>query len=132
MQASSIAIITGAVMPDIRIMARIIVLHMSAQFEQAGAQSMGRPSIIWAEHTVHACSHAAHASMHACISAMSRSGMPSIDIISGVMASRIMASIRHPCSLDGAPGRRAPAAMVGPHALWRQGVQCPASVGWIG
>jgi len=83
-----------------RIIARIIVLHMSAQFMHAGAQSIICPSIIWTEHTVHACSHAAHASMHVCIMAMSISGMPSIDIMSAVMASLIMASIPHLASSE--------------------------------
>ncbi|GAA1987432.1 hypothetical protein GCM10009777_22210 [Microbacterium pumilum] len=40
MHASSIDIIVAAFMPCIRIMARIIVLHMSAQFMHAGAQSI--------------------------------------------------------------------------------------------
>ncbi|MGN8027926.1 hypothetical protein [Microbacterium sp. 22242] len=62
MQASSIDIITAGVMPCMRIIERIIVLHMSAQFMQAGEQS-----IICVEQTVHACSHAEHASMQACI-----------------------------------------------------------------
>lgn len=40
MQASSIAVIDAGVMPCIRIIDRIIVLHMSAQFMQAGEQSI--------------------------------------------------------------------------------------------
>ena len=56
MQASSIDIITGAVMPCIRIIERIMVPHMSAQFMHATLQS-----IICVEQTVQACSHAAHA-----------------------------------------------------------------------
>ena len=40
MQASSIAIIDAGVMPGIRSMARIMVLHMSAQFMHDGAQSI--------------------------------------------------------------------------------------------
>jgi hypothetical protein len=102
MQASSIAIIDAGVMPCIRIMARIIVLHMSAQFMHDGAQSIICPSIICTAHTVHACSHAAHASMQACaafiMAVMSISDMPSIDIMSFDMASIIMASIPHPLS----------------------------------
>ncbi len=93
MQASSIAIIDAGVIPCIRIMARIIVLHMSAQFMHDGAQS-----IICVEHTVQACSHAAHASMHACAAAIIADmsvDMPSIDIMSADMASIIMASISH-------------------------------------
>lgn len=88
MQASSIAIMAAGVMPCMRIMARIIVLHMSAQFMHAGAQSN-----IWVEHTVQACSQAAHASMTCCIMAMSISGMPSIAIMSADMAFITMASI---------------------------------------
>ena len=93
MQASSIAIIDAGVIPCIRIMARIMVLHMSAQFMHAGAQSS-----ICVEHTTHACSHAAHASMQACITDMSIAGMPSIDFMSFDIASIIMESIR-PSSL---------------------------------
>lgn len=40
MQASSIAIMDAGVMPCMRIIARIIVLHMSAQFMHDGAQSI--------------------------------------------------------------------------------------------
>ncbi|WP_248147646.1 hypothetical protein [Microbacterium aoyamense] len=53
---------------------RIIVLHMSAQFMQAGAQSM--PCV---EQIVHACSQAEQASIHACMTAMSIFSMPGID-----------------------------------------------------
>ncbi|HWT32635.1 MAG TPA: hypothetical protein VN107_02655 [Microbacterium sp.] len=64
---------------------------MSAQFMHAGAQSM--PCI---EHTVHACSQAAHASMHRCIMAMSMAGIPGIDIMSPErMASIIIESTPH-------------------------------------
>jgi len=90
MQASSIATMTAGVMPCMRIIDRIMVLHMSAQFMHAGAQS-----IICVEHTVQACSHAAHASIQACIIAMSIAGMPSIDIMSADMASIIFMSISH-------------------------------------
>lgn len=69
--ASSIAIIAVGSMPCIRIIARIMVLHMSAQFIQAALQS-----IICAEHTVHACSHAEQASMHACMTDMSIACIP--------------------------------------------------------
>lgn len=88
MHASSMAIIVAGVMPCIRSMARIIVLHMSAQFMHAGAHD-----IIWVEHTVHACSHAEQASIHACTKDMSIVSMPGIDIMSFDMASIIMASI---------------------------------------
>ena len=77
MHASSIAIIDAGVVPCIRIMARIIVLHMSAQFMHAGAHD-----IIWVEHTVHACSQAEQASIHACMSDMSMVLIPGIDIAS--------------------------------------------------
>lgn len=78
---------TAGVMPDMRSIARSIVLHMSAQFMQAGAQS-----IIWDAHTVQACSHAAQASMHACMRSMSmRVSPPIIDV--EPMASIIMRSI---------------------------------------
>ncbi|SBS74087.1 Copper resistance protein CopC (modular protein) [uncultured Microbacterium sp.] len=112
MQASSIDIIEAGVIPCIRIMARIIVLHMSAQFMHAGAQSIICPSIIWTEHTTHACSQAAQASIHPCMTAMSISGMPSIDIMSFDMASLITASIPHPLSIRRGPACP-PAAMVG-------------------
>lgn len=72
-QASSIDIITAGVIPCMRIIERIIVLHMSAQFMQAGEQS-----IICVEQIVQACSHAEHASMHACMSDMSIISMPGI------------------------------------------------------
>ncbi|WP_231734877.1 hypothetical protein [Microbacterium hominis] len=68
---------------------------MSAQVMQAGAQSIVCPSIICTEQIVHACSHAAQASMHACITAASISGMPDIEVISADMASMILASITH-------------------------------------
>lgn len=90
MQASNIAIIDAGVMPCIRSMARIIVLHMSAQFMHAGAQS-----IICVEHTAHACSHAEHASIHACISAMSIVSMPGTADMSFETASIILESIAH-------------------------------------
>jgi len=88
MHASSIDIIVAAFMPCDRIIARIIVLHMSAQFMHAGAQS-----IIWVEHTVHACSQAEQASIQACITDMSIETMPGIDAMSFDMASIIMESI---------------------------------------
>jgi len=90
MQASSIAIIAAGVMPCMRIIARIVVLHMSAQFMHAGAQS-----IICVEQTVHACSQAEHASMHACITAMSIAAMSGIDIMSFDIAPIIIESIAH-------------------------------------
>jgi hypothetical protein len=94
MQASSIAIITAGVMPCIRIIDRIIVLHMSAQFMHAGAQS-----ISCMEQTVHACSQAAQASMHACMTDMSIISMsPLIDFMSADMASIIIESIASPRS----------------------------------
>ncbi|WP_227529412.1 hypothetical protein [Microbacterium tenebrionis] len=84
---------TAGVMPCIRIIERIIVLHMSAQFMHAGAQS-----ISCVEQTVHACSHAEHASMHACMTAMSIVSMPLIDFMSWDMAPIIIESIRTPRS----------------------------------
>lgn len=120
MHASSIDIMDAGVIPCIRIMARIIVLHMSAQFMHDGAQSIICPSIIWTEQTRHACSHAAHASMHACMTAMSISGMPSIDIMSFDMASLITASIPHPLSLRRGPACP-PAAIVGAGRPARKG-----------
>ncbi|WP_311243780.1 hypothetical protein [Microbacterium sp. WCS2018Hpa-23] len=90
MQASSIAIIDAGVMPCIRIIERIMVLHMSAQFMQAGEQS-----IIWVEHTVHACSQAEHASMHACMTDMSIMAMSGIDIMFERMAPIIIESISY-------------------------------------
>lgn len=90
MQASSIDIITAGVIPCIRIIERIMVLHMSAQFMHAGAQS-----ISCMEHTVHACSHAEHASMHACITAMSIASIPGITFMSADIAPIIIESIAH-------------------------------------
>lgn len=90
MHASSIAIIDAGVIPCMRSIARIIVLHMSAQFMHAGAHD-----IICVEHTVHACSHAEQASIHACSTVMSIVSMPGIDIMSFDMASIIMASNTH-------------------------------------
>lgn len=89
MQASSIAIIEAESIPCIRIIARIMVLHISAPFMQAGAQS-----IICVEHTVQACSQAAQASMHACMTAMSIISIPGI-IMSFDMAPIIIESISH-------------------------------------
>jgi len=99
MHASSIAIMDAADMPCIRIMDRIIVLHMSAQFMHAGAHD-----IICVEHTVHACSQAEQASIQACITDMSMVSMPGIDIMSLDMASIIMESI---AAILPSPGRRA-------------------------
>lgn len=88
MQASSIDIIAVGVMPCMRIMVRIIVLHMSAQFMHAGAHD-----IICVEQIVHACSHAEQASIHACIIDMSMLSIPGIDIMSFDIMSIIIASI---------------------------------------
>ena len=90
MQASSIAIMVAGVMPSMRIMDSIIVWHMSAQFMHAGEQS-----IICVEHTVHACSQAEHASMHACSTDMSIAAMSGIDIIFSDIAPIIIESIAH-------------------------------------
>lgn len=90
MQASSIDIITAGVIPCIRIIERIIVLHMSAQFMHAGAQS-----IICIEQTVHACSHAEQASIQACMTAMSIISMPGVAFISSDIAPIIIESISH-------------------------------------
>ncbi len=76
------------VMPCMRIMARIIVLHMSAQFMHAGPHD-----IICVEHTVHACSQAEQASIQACITDMSIESIPGIDIMSFDIASIIIESI---------------------------------------
>ncbi|MBB6391648.1 hypothetical protein [Microbacterium thalassium] len=81
----------AGVMPCIRIIDRIMVLHMSAQFMHASAQSS-----MCAEHTTHACSHAEQASIQACITVMSIVSMPGIDIMSFDMAPIIMASIAPP------------------------------------
>lgn len=90
MQASSIAIIDAGVIPCIRIIERIIVLHISAQFMQDGEQS-----IICVEQTTHACSQAEHASMHACITDMSIIAMSGMDIMFFDMAPIIIESIAH-------------------------------------
>ena len=88
MHASSMDIIDAGVIPWGRIMARIIVLHMSAQFMHAGAHD-----IICVEHTTLACSQAEQASIHACMTDMSMFSMPGIDIMSFDMASIIIESI---------------------------------------
>ncbi|WP_243842135.1 hypothetical protein [Microbacterium hydrocarbonoxydans] len=80
----------AGVMPCIRIIERIIVLHMSAQFMQAGEQS-----IICVEQTTQACSQAEHASMHACMTDMSIIAMSGIDIMFFDMAPIIIESIAH-------------------------------------
>lgn len=98
MQASSMAIIDAGVMPCIRIIARIVVLHMSAQFMHAVAHD-----IICVEQTTHACSQAEQASIQACIADMSIVCMPGI-FMSFDMASIIMASIARLTSV-GAAGR---------------------------
>ncbi|WP_435747133.1 hypothetical protein [Microbacterium sp. PMB16] len=90
MQAFSIDIIAAGDIPCIRIIERIIVLHMSAQFMHAGAQS-----ISWVEHTVHACSHAEQASIHACITDMSSISTFGIDSMFFDMAPIIIESIAH-------------------------------------
>ncbi|GAA1141677.1 hypothetical protein GCM10009651_27270 [Microbacterium natoriense] len=102
MQASSIDIIDAGVMPCIRIIDRIIVLHMSAQFMHDGAQS-----IICVEHTVQACSQAEHASMHACMTDMSIIAMSGIDIMFFDMAPIIIESIAHRSPL-GVSGQDSP------------------------
>ena len=90
MQASSMAIIDEALIPCIRIIDRIIVLHMSAQFMQAGEQS-----IICVEHTVQACSQAEHASMQACMTDMSIIAMSGVDAMFSDIAPIIIESIAH-------------------------------------
>lgn len=115
MQASSIDIIAAGVMPGIRSIARIIVPHMSAQFMHAGPQDIGIPSIIWVEQTVHACSHAAHASMHAITTCMSIDSMPGIAMapaIRSIIIASISAAFR---LLRASVARRGcpPAAMLG-------------------
>ena len=90
MQASSMAIIEAGVMPCIRIIDRIMVLHMSAQFMHDGEQS-----IICVEHTVHACSQAEHASMQACRTVMSIIAMSGIEVMFFDIASVIIESIAH-------------------------------------
>ncbi|MFS0910427.1 hypothetical protein AB3M89_01460 [Microbacterium sp. 179-I 3D2 NHS] len=80
----------AGVIPCIRIIDRIIVWHMSAQFMHAGAQS-----ISWVEHTVQACSQAAQASMHACMTDMSIIAMSGIDSMLFDMAPIIIESIAH-------------------------------------
>jgi hypothetical protein len=77
-----------------RIIERIMVLHMSAQFMLAGAHD-----IICVEQTVHACSHAEQASIAACMTAMSIIAiisMPGIDMVpfdASLMALLIMSLI---------------------------------------
>jgi hypothetical protein len=89
MHASSIAIMVAGVMPCIRSIDRIMVPAMSAQFMHAGPQS-----IICVEQIVQACSHAEHASMHACMTAMSIIAM-SVDSMFFDMAPIIIESIAH-------------------------------------
>src|SRR6478736_8143835 len=108
MQASSIAIMDAGVIPCMRSIERIMVLHMSAQFMHAGAHD-----IICVEHTVQACSHAEHASMHACMTDMSIVSMPGIDFMSLDIMSIIIESIPHlrPLPRDSGPADP-PAAML--------------------
>jgi hypothetical protein len=91
MQALSIDIIDAAFIPCMRIIDRIMVLHVSAQFMHAGAHD-----IICVEHTVQACSHAEQASMHACMSDMSMESMPGIIFMSLDIMSIIIESIGTP------------------------------------
>jgi hypothetical protein len=63
---------------------------MSAQFMHAGAHD-----IICVEQTVHACSHAAQASIQACISVMSIGTAPGIVIDESIIVSIIRVSIPH-------------------------------------
>jgi predicted DNA-binding protein (MmcQ/YjbR family) len=76
MQASSMAIMLIGSMPTGRIMAFIIVMHMSAHIAHRLAQ-VAMPSMpdIASEHIVHACMQPVHASMHSCIIAMSIIGI---------------------------------------------------------
>lgn len=78
MHASSIIVMVGIFMPVGRIIIRIMVLHMSAQFMHV-AMHLAVPVMPSAAHmsahVVQACSHAAHASIHSCIVAMSMSGI---------------------------------------------------------
>jgi hypothetical protein len=91
MHASSIDIITAGVIPCMRIIERIIVLHMSAQFMHAGEQS-----IICVEHTVQACSQAEHASIQACMSDMSIIWLPGImPFIESIIIASIESSSVH-------------------------------------
>lgn len=76
MQASSIAIMLDASIPIGRIRARIIVLHMSAQFMHIAEHDIIESSICMSfigadAQIVHACSQAEQASIHACMTAMS-------------------------------------------------------------
>ncbi|WP_295014818.1 hypothetical protein, partial [uncultured Microbacterium sp.] len=119
MHASSIDIMTAGVIPCIRSIVRIMVLHMSAQFMHDGAQS-----IICVEQIVQACSQAEHASMQACMSdmsiVMSSAIMPFIEsiIIESIRGSFVPRTagegpsdasvIRRTASVDGAGGRPAP------------------------
>jgi methionine-rich copper-binding protein CopC len=96
MHASSIADMDAMSMPIGRIMARIIVLHMSAQFMHMVAHDIIMPSSMpCPEHTVHACSHAEQASMHACMTAMSMLSMPAIGIMPLDIMPIIIASTPH-------------------------------------
>ena len=90
MQASSIAIMDAGVMPCIRSIDRIMVPAMSAQFIHDGAQS-----IIWVEQTVHACSQAEQASIHACMTDMSIVAISVIDIRFCCQTPIIIESIAH-------------------------------------
>ncbi|GAA2993330.1 hypothetical protein GCM10010460_32770 [Microbacterium terrae] len=130
MQASSIAIIDAGVIPCMRIIERIIVLHMSAQFMHAGAHD-----IICVEHTVHACSQAEQASIQACRTDMSIMSMPGIDIMSFDIMSIIIESIVRLASRSvravhppAAHGRRVTRPGEGPRRLDRvmsQGIHKP-------
>lgn len=77
-QASNIIATVSMSIPAGRIIIRIMVLHMSAQFIHVAMQAavLGRPceAHISAQ-VVQACSQAEHASIHSCIMAMSMPGI---------------------------------------------------------
>jgi hypothetical protein len=79
--ASSIDMVTSRVMPCIRSMQFIIVLHIAAQFMQAGAHG-----VISMEHTMDACSHAEQASRQASRTDISVVLMPALAMSLDIMS----------------------------------------------
>jgi hypothetical protein len=79
--ASSIDTVTSRVMPCIRSMQFIIVLHIAAQFMHAGAHG-----VISMEHTMDACSHAEQASRQASMTDMSVVLMPALAMSLDIMS----------------------------------------------
>jgi hypothetical protein len=80
MHASIIAIMLAMSIAIGRMVIRIMVLHMSAQFMHMAMDfSMPVMPIELLAHIVQACSHAAHASMRSCMALMSMPSIAAVD-----------------------------------------------------